>query len=230
MLPFRHVGGHNPGQWLGLIDAVYGISMTLMIFNLPKTLKEIAIQYTTHPEYFGNEAFVFTINIIDYIVIFLVLYEVWCFHKTILLASSNPPHRVHGHITALILVVISVTPAYAIFLINAQGHELLSLTAPSLSYLKMRSTAFFVFLSAAISYGLLTLLARINGAQGDRAVLKLCRQSAQARCLLFAAFFLTSLLAYRYAYTWIRPNILALGYIVVSFHQDHILRWIRRPQ
>ncbi len=38
MLPFRHVGGHNPGQWLGLIDDVYGIGMTLMAFNLPKTL------------------------------------------------------------------------------------------------------------------------------------------------------------------------------------------------
>jgi uncharacterized membrane protein len=50
MLPFRHVGGHNPGQWLGLIDAVYGIAMTLMIFDLPKTLKQIAIQYTIHPQ------------------------------------------------------------------------------------------------------------------------------------------------------------------------------------
>jgi hypothetical protein len=46
MLPFRHVGGHNPGQWLGLIDAVYGIAMTLMATNPPKILKQIAIKTT----------------------------------------------------------------------------------------------------------------------------------------------------------------------------------------
>lgn len=230
MLPFRHVGGHNPGQWLGLIDAVYGIAMTLMIFDLPKTLKQIAVQYTLHPQYIGNQTFDFAVNIIDYILIFLILYEIWCFHKTILLASSNPPHRLHGHITAIILVFVSITPACTVFLLNAEGHELLSSTAPTLSYLRLRSTAFFLFLSAAISYGLLTVLARINAAQGDRAVLKLCRQSAQARCLLFTVFFMSSLIAYHYAYVWIRPNILVLGYIVVSFHQDHIMRWIRRPQ
>ncbi|NDC14561.1 MAG: hypothetical protein EBZ76_05080 [Synechococcaceae bacterium WB9_2_170] len=65
MLPFRHVGGHNPGQWLGLIDAVYGIAMTLMIFDLPKTLKQIAIQYTIHPQYVRNQTFDFEARLLS---------------------------------------------------------------------------------------------------------------------------------------------------------------------
>ena len=224
------MGGHNPGQWLGLIDAVYGIGMTLMVFNLPKTLKDIAIQYSLHPQYISNQRFDFAVHIIDYILIFLVLYELWCFHRTILMASSNPPHRLHGHITALVLVIVSITPACTVFLINAEGHLLLTHAAANLSFLRLRSTAFYLLLLPALSYGLLTILARLNAVDGDRTVLRLCRQSAGYRCLLFTGFFLSSLMAYRYAYMWIRPDVLTLGYLALSYHQDHVLQLINRQR
>ena len=98
MLPFRHVGGHNPGQWLGLIDDVYGIAMTLMAFGLPKTLNTIAAQYIHRPNNFANQIIDLSLSTADYFLIFLVLYEIWCFHRTILMASSNPPQIGRAHV------------------------------------------------------------------------------------------------------------------------------------
>jgi hypothetical protein len=46
MLPFRHVGGHNPGERLCLIDVVDDIAMTLMATNPPMILKQIKIETT----------------------------------------------------------------------------------------------------------------------------------------------------------------------------------------
>lgn len=228
MLPFRHVGQHDAGQWTGLIDAVYGIAMTLMIFNLPKTLKDIARQYAHHPEDIKFQTFDFAIHIVDYLLVFLILYEIWCFHKTILLASSNPPHRLHGHITAIILALASVSPAYTVFLLDEEGHELLSSAGPSLAYLQLRSSAFYLFLLAAIGYAMLALLARVNANHGNRQLLKLCSRSSSWRCLIFSSFFISSFAAYKLSYFWLRPNILIIAYLAISFHQDHVFSWINR--
>ena len=95
---------------------------------------------------------------------------------------------------------------------------------------RLRSTAFYLFLLPALSYGLLTILAKLNAVDGDRTVLKLCRQSAGYRCVLFTGFFLSSLMAYRYAYVWIRPDMLTLGYLVLSYHQDRVLKVINRQR
>jgi len=40
MLPFRHVGPDRTEQWVGLIDAVYAIAMTVLALILPDVLGE----------------------------------------------------------------------------------------------------------------------------------------------------------------------------------------------
>lgn len=229
MLPFRHVGGHNPGQWIGLIDAVYGIGMTLMVLEMPKTLQGITVQYSNHPQYIKNFYIDFAFHIIDYIIIFLILYELWCFHKTILMASGTSSHRLHSHVTAIILVLVSFIPAFTVYLLDTESREILSMTALGV-ILPLLTMYFVMCILTASCYGFLAILARIKADGGDRDLLKLCRKSAWYRCLIFTAFSLSSLIAYNFGYVWFRPNLLALGYLGLSYHQDYFLRLIGRKR
>ena len=38
MLPFRHIGEPKAEQWLGLLDGLYAIAMTLLAVLLPEAL------------------------------------------------------------------------------------------------------------------------------------------------------------------------------------------------
>lgn len=221
MLPFRHVGGPNHGQWIGLVDTIYGFAMTLMIININTTLGEISKDLGHLPN--ANIQSFILISFLDYVASFLILYEIWCFHKTILMASSNPAQRLQSQTTAVLLVIVAILPAYAVSRYNLDIK--LSLLEPaSQLFITRLPHPFYVFSILAIVYGLLAALARFHAAGGNHMVLELCRRSALRRCFISIAIFLLSLLAYSFHYNWLRVCYWLMGYIILSFQQDQIFR------
>lgn len=87
MLPFRHIGDSRPHQWMGLIDSVYAIAMTVLALMLPETLgRSIQLfEETSKLEYLHTRIY----QVLFYFFGFLILYEIWCFHRCILAISET---------------------------------------------------------------------------------------------------------------------------------------------
>ena len=109
MLPFRQIGAPKPEQWLGLVDAVYAIAMTVLALLLPDMLKESIklFEKTQNIQFFWIGFYQASF----YFLSPLILYEAWCFHRSILVLSNNK-NRTQTVYTGLMLGVVCLAPAW----------------------------------------------------------------------------------------------------------------------
>jgi len=116
MLPHRHIGKPKSEQWLGLIDALYGIAMTLLALEIPSSFEEFFKLFADK----SNLAYLFKglISIGTYFLIFLVIYEVWCYHRCILVLNQGASSRRQNLITGLLLALICLVPAWTSFIVT----------------------------------------------------------------------------------------------------------------
>jgi len=83
MLPHKRIGKPKEDYWLGLLDGIYAISLTLLVLELPNILKEsFALFEGQNLINTAIPTFIVIANgLFNYIFIFFILYEFWCFHR-----------------------------------------------------------------------------------------------------------------------------------------------------
>tara|TARA_B100000927_G_scaffold139368_1_gene112458 strand:+ start:2296 stop:2970 length:675 start_codon:yes stop_codon:yes gene_type:complete len=114
MLPIRKIGSPNSDFWAGLIDGVYAIAMTLVALELPGLIGKLIEEFYKHSNDLLFISILIGFEIFTYALIFLVLYEIWSFHKASLVTSGM---KIKGQnlINSLILVISCVIPGQIIF-------------------------------------------------------------------------------------------------------------------
>ena len=221
MLPFRHIGAPKPDQWVGLIDALYAIAMTVLALLLPDMLSDsFKLFETTQKAHF---LFIGFYQVSFYLLTLLVLYEAWCFHRSILVLS-NSKNRKQNIYTGLMLGIICLIPPWsgALFKdINVSHFWIEHKLYPTLGT--------FGWLLIFLMYFLLYLIARSAEDYHALPSLRLISKEALNRSLFFAlntAFHAVRIVDKRWPFV---PSVLILAvYVLVSFNQDRVIGVLRR--
>lgn len=222
MLPFRHIGDSRAEQWLGLVDAVYAIAMTVLALLLPEIIGESFQLFEKTSEL--KFLLIGIYQVAFYFFGFLILYEVWCFHRCIL-ATSNTKNRTQNIYTGSLLAVVCLAPAWAgtvfknidaiHFWIETRNFQVIGLLGWLLLFLM---------------YFLLNLLARSARDVHRAPALKTIAKQARIRSLFFALIAIFHGIRL-FIKDWpVIPSVLIFGlYVLLSFNQDKLLGILRQP-
>jgi len=108
MLPRALIGDIKPENWLGFIDAIYAIVLTLLLIELPSQILELIKEYENHPNLHGIIWNGFLISIIGYLSIFVIIYDVWAHHRVAV--TQGALNRVNLSLGILMLFLSSLLP------------------------------------------------------------------------------------------------------------------------
>jgi uncharacterized membrane protein len=155
MIPSKIIGKTSGENWVGIIDATYGIILTLLVIELPAIILESIEKSKSH----GNSPTTLIaatgVLLIGYFAIFTIIYDIWSYHKTLLFDAKRL--RIFALSTGWILFLSSLVPPFY-YLVN---HFLIDevLQADSHRVLLIYSRI-CVFALVAIIYLLLAALAK----------------------------------------------------------------------
>jgi len=194
MLPRGLIGDVKPENWLGMIDAIYAIILTLLLIELPAQIMEFIREYELHPNLqlitLENLAY----HIIGYLSIFIIIYDIWAHHRVIV--TNAVINRVNLLIGIAILFLSSLIPPlhHIVMELKSQlmNRENSSIGDFSFIFDDVRITSILV---VACIYGCIALIAakdirflRRRGSEADSRmiVLKHLRSSSIAMmCVIF---------------------------------------------
>lgn len=229
--PIRHLNRSGGESWLGLIDGVYSIAMTLIAIELPeliKSLLEISSAATSRSSIIAITSFEF----IAYTATFIVLYELWSYHKSIL-QLAGIRHQIQNLINSLILAITCLSAGNIILILKNK-------TTVALEILRLKTNqkqlwdlvvgtttthqglAIANFLMVAAMFFLMGLLARWSRKDqdpgSDHAIaLRSLELGTRWRAVCFLVFLLTwTPLLIGHTLPLVPPVVLALGYILAN--------------
>ena len=108
MLPRALIGDIKPENWLGFIDAIYAIILTLLLVELPSQILELIKAYESHPSFHVIIVNGFLASVFGYLAMFVVIYDVWAHHRVAVVEATL--NRVNLSLGILILFLSSVLP------------------------------------------------------------------------------------------------------------------------
>lgn len=189
----QHLSSENNEAWMGLIDGVYAVAMTMIAIELPGLVLSL-IQVPNEARELAPLTAIITYEFITYIATFLILYELWSFHKSILLLARLS-RRNQNLINGFILAVTCLGAGNTIVILKAKTEavsEALSQGATHSQLMQdwLGSTEQFgliTFLIVAGSYGLLAALARQSKTTKSASDLLSLERSSWRRGVLFLA-------------------------------------------
>ena len=201
MLPIRKIGSPSSEFWAGLIDGVYAIAMTLVALELPGLIGKLVEEFYKHS---NNHSYISTLvgfELFTYALIFLVLYEIWSFHKASL-AISGMDIKGQNLLNSLILVISCLIPGQIIFnleqktdlAVNKLG-ENISNSKPILQMLidsPSGEIAFFTLCS--LSFLLIYLYNKKNYTINHDKNVNYLMKSSLRRSIIFICFIIFSLI------------------------------------
>ncbi len=114
MIPSKIIGRPTGENWVGLIDGFYSIVLTLLVIELPSVILE-TVDKIKHND---NNVLILNIQtdvwialgvvILGYFTIFTIIYDIWSYHKTLLIDAKKL--RVFAITTCFILFISSLMP------------------------------------------------------------------------------------------------------------------------
>ena len=93
MLPARLIGQIKPESWGGILDGTYAIILTLLTIELPVQILSIldrlanSAQYPALQQFMGIKVdiwFSFFNLMIGYFAVFIIIYDIWSYHRVII--------------------------------------------------------------------------------------------------------------------------------------------------
>ena len=123
MLPRALIGDTKPENWIGLIDGVYAIVITLLVIELPSFTIELAKEYQAHPNEVSGWLYAFLYIIVGYFSVFLIVYDVWAHHR-VLIANAFIS-RFNFAVGAFMLFLLSLFPP-VFFVISDLKYEFMT--------------------------------------------------------------------------------------------------------
>ena len=226
--PIRHLNREGGESWLGLIDGVYSIAMTLIAIELPelvKSLFEINNNNANRPSIIAITSYEF----IAYAATFLLLYELWSYHKSIL-KLGGIRHQIQNLINSFILAITCLGAGNIILILNTKTTVALEDLREHTNQKQLfqdwvgthHELAIGTFVMIAVMFVLMALLARCSRkdlpAGSELAIsLRSLERGTRGRAVCFLAFLLTwiPLLVGR-SLPLIPPAVLVLLYILAN--------------
>jgi uncharacterized membrane protein len=108
MLPRALIGDIKPENWLGFIDAIYAIILTLLLIELPSQILDLIKVYEKYPSLHGNILNGFLLTFFGYLSVFIIVYDVWAHHRVVVTEAAI--NRVNISLGILILFLSSLMP------------------------------------------------------------------------------------------------------------------------
>jgi uncharacterized membrane protein len=115
MIPSKIIGKATGDSWVGLIDATYGIILTLLVIELPVILIDLIEKHKSHADLSPELAAATAVVVIGYFAVFTVIYDIWSYHKTLLFDAKRL--RAFALSTGWILFLSSLVPPFY-YLVN----------------------------------------------------------------------------------------------------------------
>ena len=158
MLPRRFIGDIKPENWLGFIDAIYAIILTLLLIELPTLLLDLIKEFEQHPSLRSIMIQSFALSFFGYLSIFIIVYDIWAHHRMLVIEACKS--RINFAIGTFMLFLCSLLPPIYYILSHLRHDFLIGLThfvgIHSSIYEDVR---FLVFLILFCIYGCVTLVA-----------------------------------------------------------------------
>ena len=157
MIPSKIIGRTSGENWIGLIDATYGIILTFLVIELPVIILELMHKSIGHAHSTVASAVLMAtvVCIIGYFAIFTIIYDIWSYHKTLLFDAKRL--RVFALCTGWILFISSLAPPFY-YLVNHFALEEVLDEGRHVLLLTYSRICLFAFI--AIIYLLLAALAK----------------------------------------------------------------------
>ena len=115
----QHLESPNAEIWMGLIDGIYAIAMTLISIELPELVSQLIDTIHSERE-LTTISGLLIYELIAYTATFSILYELWSFHKSILKISGiKNTHQ--SLINGLILALTCLGAGNIILILKAQN-------------------------------------------------------------------------------------------------------------
>ncbi len=159
MIPARIVGNASGESWIGLIDATYGIILTLLVIELPVIILDTLKECQGHSHSFAGAGIAVLSLLLGYFAVFTILYDIWSYHKTLLRDALQL--RLFAVTTSWLMFIASLVPPFY-YLVNHFSVRLLLHYAqfPKLADEGLLISRMIVYILIAILYWILAFLAR----------------------------------------------------------------------
>ena len=130
MLPNKHFNGNdtNPDHWLGLVDGIYAICITIMSLELPSYIANL--ENINSLVGLRGMFVIATMDGLAYACLFFVMYELWSYHRAVVkTVSLNKRWQNLTNVTILLLT--TVFPAFLLERIKYRTEMTLNLVEKS---------------------------------------------------------------------------------------------------
>ena len=195
MLPRRLIGDIKPDNWLGMIDAVYAIILTLLLIELPTQILGAIKEFELHPNHHSITLYTLGLSLFGYFSLFILIYDIWAHHK--LVVSNSVLNRMNLSLGIIILFLCSLMPPLY-HIINQLMREYLTRVGSSIGAFCFIFWAvrFILYLVIACTYGCIALIAakdlqffRRRGGEADSRLIVLKRLKSSGIAMVFIIVF-----------------------------------------
>ena len=195
MLPRRLIGDIKPDNWLGMIDAVYAIILTLLLIELPTQILGAIKEYELHPNLHSITLYTLGLSLVGYFSLFILIYDIWAHHK--LIVSNSVLNRLNLSLGIIILFLCSLLPPLY-HVISQLMREYLTREGSSIGAFSFIfwDARFILYLVIACTYGCIALIAakdlqffRRRGGEADSRLIVLKRLKSSGIAMVFIIVF-----------------------------------------
>jgi uncharacterized membrane protein len=197
MLPRGLIGDIKPENWLGMIDALYAIILTLLLIELPTQILDLIKEYALHPNLHSIILSSLGLSLFGYASLFILVYDIWAHHRLII--SNSVLGRVNLSLGIIILFLCSLLPPLY-HVVSQLKRDLLtkenSLIGAYYSFI-FWDARFALFLTIACIYGCIALIAakdirflRLRGSEADSRMIVLKRLKSSSIAMVFVIVFI----------------------------------------
>lgn len=157
MIPSKIIGRTSGENWAGLVDATYGIILTLLVIELPAIMLKVMHKEMGHPHSVAASAVAIAtgVCVIGYFAVFTIIYDIWSYHKALLVDARRL--RAFALFTGWIVFISSLAPPFY-YLVNHFALEEVMDGGRHITLLAFSRICLFTFI--AIIYLLLAALAK----------------------------------------------------------------------
>ena len=221
--PIQHLESPNAEMWMGLIDGIYAIAMTLIAIELPELASQLIGTINQKVETTTISGLLIY-ELVAYTATFLILYELWSFHKSIL-KLSGIRHARQNLINGLILALTCLGAGNIILILRSKTELASKEITSGMSQATIlkdwithgTASSICMLLMIAVMFGLMSLLARSKANPEQNANLKALERNTRVKAFLFLLLPLNWLPMMFGGQTPIAPvGIMILVYIALS--------------
>jgi uncharacterized membrane protein len=107
MIPSKILGKVSGESWVGLVDGIYAVVLTLLLLEFPAIIKDL-IDSNLSQDSSMDPTVEVGIALISYLSIFLIVFDIWASHKTLLVDVKSA--KLFAKSTGLLLFLVSLVP------------------------------------------------------------------------------------------------------------------------